>query len=67
MKVAEEKTIRFERRTESAVGMAIPGPEVALGNGKMEAGREEHDVRSLFTAVAMCIACWVVLGYYLLT
>ncbi|WP_395395171.1 hypothetical protein WBP07_07355 [Novosphingobium sp. BL-8A] len=64
MKVAEEKTIRFERRIESVGGMVIPAPGLALGSVKQD---DEQDVRSLITAVAMCVACWVVLGYYLLT
>ncbi len=64
MKVADEKTIRFERRIDSAGGMVIPAPAMALGSGKRD---DKQDVRSLITAVAMCVACWLVLGYYLLT
>ncbi len=64
MKVADENTIRFERRIESAGGMVIPAPGMALGSAKRD---DEQDVRSLIIAVAMCVSCWVVLGYYLLT
>ncbi|WP_395333757.1 hypothetical protein WBP06_08440 [Novosphingobium sp. BL-8H] len=67
MKVADEKIIRFERRTDSGGGMVIPAPAMALGSRMQDGNREEHDARSLIIAVAMCVACWVVLGYYLLT
>ncbi|TCM22330.1 hypothetical protein EDF56_1011017 [Novosphingobium sp. PhB165] len=67
MKIADEKIVRFERRLDSAIGMMIPGPELALGSAERDGNRQGRDVRSLTIAVAMCIACWVLLGCYLLS
>lgn len=67
MKVADEKTAYFERRVDSAGGMTMPVPGMGLGSRPGDANREVHDARSLITAVAMCLICWIVLGYYLLT
>lgn len=63
MMVADEKITRFNLRPDSdggGIAAALPSPD-------RDGMPKEHDARSLVIAVAMCLGCWLVLGYFLLS
>lgn len=70
MKVADENIVRFER---SADGMADYRRAAGMNMGMVYASQRsldtnsEHDGRGLLLAIVLCMACWAVLGFFLLT
>ncbi len=56
MKVAEKNVIAMNARMERV-----------YMSQRLEDGAAEHDARGLVLAIGLCMACWAVLGYFLLT
>lgn len=66
MMLADENVFRLDYSPEAAVlqrraplSMIYAGQSAAEGEG-------EHDGRGLLLAIVMCMACWGVLGFFLL-
>lgn len=67
MKVAEDNVVGLSRSGRGyTVGSGISAPRVYAAHRSAENG-EEHDARGLVVAIALCLACWAALGYFLLT
>lgn len=62
MMVADDKSVSFNLRPDSEAGIVMS----ALPGVDRESLPQEHDAKALIIAVAMCLGCWLVLGYFLL-
>lgn len=68
MKVADENIIRFEPGADGAGHFSNRiSASMVYAAQRMGESSEEHDGRGLIVAILLCMACWAVLGYFLLT
>ncbi|WP_374411937.1 hypothetical protein [Novosphingobium colocasiae] len=67
MKVAEDNVVGLNRgASRYTVAGGMSAPRVYAAHRSVESG-EEHDSRGLVVAIALCLACWAALGYFLLS
>ena len=66
MKVADDNIVAM-RASGGPVARSHLASAPVYAAYRLSAREEEHDARGLVVAIALCIGCWVALGYFLLT